>query len=145
MGPPKLATATHRVSVLSKAHTLREQFNPVRDVHVQELLRRIRRANAQRGELSTPKQALTKGPLEAMLATCTDGLIGLRDRALLLFAWASGGRRRSEVTRAVMEQLIVVDANTYLYRLVNSKTHQAGATIRSPFSLIGVRVCGRAY
>jgi hypothetical protein len=34
MGPSKLATVTHRVSVLSKAHTLREQFNPVRDVHV---------------------------------------------------------------------------------------------------------------
>jgi hypothetical protein len=33
-----------------------------------------------------------------MLATCTDGLIGIRDRALLTFAFSSGGRRRSEVT-----------------------------------------------
>jgi hypothetical protein len=32
-----------------------------------------------------------------MVATCTDGLLGLRDRALLLFAFSSGGRRRSEV------------------------------------------------
>src|SRR6266702_5772787 len=51
------------------------------------------------------KPALTKAPLEAMLATCTDGLIGLRDRALLLFAFASGGRRRSEVSAAVVEHL----------------------------------------
>ena len=41
-----------------------------------------------------------------MLATCTDGLIGVRDRALLLFAFASGGRRRSEVASAVMENLV---------------------------------------
>ncbi len=138
IGPPKLASVLHRLSVLSKAHTLREQLNPVRDVHVQELLRRVRRAHAQRGELSTPKQALTKDPFEALLATCTDGLIGLRDRALLLFAWASGGRRRSEVTRAVMEQLIVVDANTYLYRLVHSKTDQAGAANHVDKPIVGV-------
>jgi len=126
-GPPRLATVMHRLSVLSKAHTVREYLNPVRDAQVQELVRRVRRAHAQRGQLSQPKQALTKDPLEAMLATCTDGLIGNRDRALLLFAWASGGRRRSEVTRAVMEQLIAVDETTYLYRLLHTKTDQAGA------------------
>jgi integrase len=138
LGPPKLATVLHRLSVLSKAHTLREQFNPVRDIAVQELLRRVRRAHAQRGELSTPKLALTKDPFEALLATCTDGLIGLRDRALLLFAWASGGRRRSEVTRAVMEQLIAVDATTYLYRLVHSKTDQTGAATHVDKPIVGV-------
>jgi site-specific recombinase XerD len=62
-----------------------------------------------------------------MLATCTDGLIGLRDRALLLFAFSSGGRRRSEVTRAVMENLVQLDEQTYVYRLTHSKTDQAGA------------------
>jgi len=137
-GPPKLSTVTHRLSVLSKAHTLREAPNPIRDAAVQELLRRIRRAHAQRGELPKAKQALTKDPLEAMLVTCTDGLIGVRDRALLLFAWASGGRRRSEVTSARMEHLTAVDANTYLYRLTHSKTDQAGAGIGSEKPLVGV-------
>jgi hypothetical protein len=33
-----------------------------------------------------------------MLATCTDGLIGIRDRALLLFSFSSGGRRRRNGT-----------------------------------------------
>jgi hypothetical protein len=64
--PPKPATVLHRLSVLSKAHTLREALNPVRDVQVRELIRRVRRAHAQRGELSQPKQALTKDPLEAL-------------------------------------------------------------------------------
>jgi integrase len=138
LGAPKLATVVHRLSVLSKAHTLRESANPVRDIAVQELVRRVRRAHAQRGELSQPKRALTKDPLEAMLATCTDGLVGIRDRALLLFAWASGGRRRSEVTRAVMAQLIAVDATTYLYRLIHSKTDQAGAAHHVDKPIMGV-------
>jgi integrase len=61
-----------------------------------------------------------------MLATCTDDLTGVRDRALLLFAWASGGRRRSEVSAAVMENLVKVDDQTYVYRLARSKTDQTG-------------------
>ena len=43
-----------------------------------------------------------------------------------LFAFSSGGRRRSEVAAAVLENLVKVDANTYLYRLTHSKTDQAG-------------------
>jgi integrase len=65
-----------------------------------------------------------------MLATCTDGLIGIRDRALLLFAFASGARRRSEVAGAVMENLVKINAQTYLYRLTHSKTDQAGTANR---------------
>ena len=137
-GPPKLSTVTHRLSVLSKAHMLKSQPNPVRAPEVQELIRRVRRAHAQRGDLPRPKQALTKDPLEAMLATCTDGLLGLRDRALLLFAWASGGRRRSEVTAARVEQLVAVDATTYLYRLTHSKTDQTGAGNYIDKPLVGV-------
>lgn len=138
LGAPKLSTVTHRLAVLSKAHTLKSQPNPVRAPEVQELVRRIRRAHAQRGELPQPKEALTKDPFESLLATCTDGLIGLRDRALLLFAWASGGRRRSEVTGARFDQLIAVDADTYLYRLTHSKTDQSGAASHIEKPLVGV-------
>lgn len=126
VGAPALNTVMHRLSVLSKAHQLREVPNPTRDPAVQELVKRIRRAYAGRGVRPARKTALTKTPLEALLATCTDDLVGIRDRALLLFAWASGGRRRSEVAGAAMENLTRVDENTYLYRLTHSKTDQAG-------------------
>ncbi len=127
LGAPALNTVLHRLSVLSKAHEVRNQANPARHPSVQELVRRARRAYASRGVRPARKAALTKDPLEALLGTCTDGLIGIRDRALLLFAFASGGRRRSEVAHAVMENLIKVDASTYVYRLMHSKTDQAGA------------------
>ena len=126
-GALALNTVVHRLSVLSKAHGIKDLPNPARDAAVQELLRRVRRAYASRGVRATRKTALTKDPLAAMLATCTDGLIGVRDRALLLFCWASGGRRRSEVSTAVMENLVRVGERLYLYHLGHSKNDQLGA------------------
>lgn len=125
-GAPKLTTLQHRLSVLSKAHQLKETANPLRASEVQELLRRARRAYASRGERATPKPALVHGPLDALLATCTDGLIGTRDRALLLFGWGSGGRRRSEITNATVENLTKLDPETYVYQLHQTKTRQGG-------------------
>ncbi len=131
LGAPALSTVLHRLSVLSKAHQMREAPNPARDPAVQELVRRIRRGYAARGVRPASKTALTRDPLEALLATCTDGLMGVRDRALLLFAFATGGRRRSEVAAAVIENLVKVDEETYLYRLTHSKTDQAGTAQNS--------------
>ena len=121
-------TLVHRIAVLSKAHQMRELKNPCRDGQVRELLSRTRKAYAKRGVLPVKKEALTKAPLELMLATCDDSLRGRRDRALLLFAWSSGGRRRSEVASANMAFLKAVPEG-YVYTLHNSKTNQTGADL----------------
>ena len=122
LGAPKLATVMHRLSVLSKAHGLRELPNPTRDPSVQEFVRRIRRAYASCLRPDRSSSVIRS----KQCSNCTDRLIGIRDRALLLFAFASGGRRRSEVAAAVMENLVTLDDQTYLYRLSHSKTGQAG-------------------
>lgn len=124
-GPFKLATVRHRLAVLSEAHETQDLPNPCRSRAVQTLLARIRSAYAKRGERPARKDALTKEPLEQLLATCDDSLIGLRDRALLLFAWASGGRRRSEVVRASVENTRRVPEG-FLYTMGHSKTNQEG-------------------
>lgn len=126
LGPPSLNTLLQRLSVLSKAHELRGHPNPCRDARVRELLAKTRRAYARRGAAPAKKVALTREPLQALLATCDDSLRGVRDRALLLFAWASGGRRRSEVVRATVENTART-ADGFLYSLAHSKTNQAGA------------------
>jgi len=64
--------------------------------------------------------------LQLVLATCDETLRGKRDRALLLIAWATGGRRRSEVAGATLENLRRVDAKSYVYTLTHSKTNQSG-------------------
>ncbi|USJ28600.1 site-specific integrase [Ensifer adhaerens] len=51
-------------------------------------------------------KAITGDVLAKLLATCSgDSLPDLRDRAILMVAFASGGRRRSEVAGLRMEQL----------------------------------------
>ena len=127
LGAPALNTLVHRIAVLSKAHQLAKAPNPCADPLVRELLAQTRRAYAKRGARPRKQRALTKDPLQAVLATCDDTLRGKRDRALLLFAWATGGRRRSEVASATLENLQRVDASSYLYTLAHSKTNQAGA------------------
>ena len=126
LGPMKMNTVIHRIAVLSKLHQLRRMKNPCEDPEVRHLMSRARRASAKRGETITKKTAATREPLEAMLATCEDTLEGKRDRALLLFAWASGGRRRSEVASARVDQLKKVDDRGYLLRLGPTKTNQEG-------------------
>lgn len=66
-----------------------------------------------------------------MLATCGNDLEGLRDRALLLFGFASGGRRRSEIAGARAEQLQRLGPETWVFQLGRSKTEQAGPSAGS--------------
>ena len=50
---------------------------------------------------------MTRDVLDRLLATCAEGtLVDLRDAALLLVAFASGGRRRSEVAQLRVEDVI---------------------------------------
>ncbi|MGO4152504.1 site-specific integrase [Cupriavidus sp. YAF13] len=72
---------------------------------------------------------MTREPLSRLLETCDDSLIGLRDRALLLFAWSSGGRRRSEVAGATLANLRRLAPGEFVYQLSWSKTNQAGADL----------------
>lgn len=126
LGPMAHNTLVHRLAVLSKAHQMREVKNPCQDPKVRELLSRTRKAYAKRGELPKKKDALTKDPLQLVLATCDASLKGKRDRALLLFAWASGGRRRSEVAAADMKFLKRLAPGAFSFELAFSKTNQSG-------------------
>lgn len=128
-GPMALNTLAHRVAVLSKAHQLRSIANPCQEPAVRELLAMTRRAYAKRGERPRKKAALTRDPLQAVLATCDDTLRGKRDRALLLFAWSSGGRRRSEVAAADMRFLQIAGDGEFVYELAHSKTNQAAVDL----------------
>lgn len=114
------------MAVLSKAHQVHGLANPCQDGAVRELMSRTRKAYARRGEGPAKKDALTRDLLEQLLDTCDDSLRGRRDRALLLFAWSSGGRRRSEVAGADMRHLRAVGPQEFIYTLTHSKTNQSG-------------------
>ncbi|MBY3307507.1 site-specific integrase [Rhizobium laguerreae] len=66
----------------------------------------VRAVPRTRGRKSA--KAVTGEVLAKLLATCaTDSLRDLRDRAILMVAFASGGRRRSEIAGLRREQLTV--------------------------------------
>jgi integrase len=125
LGTHSLATVARRLAALSVAHTSQGFDNTVHMPQIRALLTAARRARARQGQGPKRKQAATLDVLEAMLATCQDDIRGVRDRALLLFAFASGGRRRSEVASAMVENLTVVPGG-FLYRIPWSKTDQEG-------------------
>ncbi|WP_084635918.1 site-specific integrase [Comamonas sp. B-9] len=137
------STLVHRIAVLSKAHSHQALPNPCHSAEVREALQHLRKAYARRGMLEQKKAALTRPLLEQLLATCDDSLRGRRDRALLLFAWASGGRRRSEVADARMEWLQAMGPGQYLYDLRLSKTNQSGSARPENFKPV-VGVAGAA-
>jgi len=125
LGAPSLNTLVHRVSVLSKLHKIESQPNPCEQPRVRELIAKARRGYAKRGALPNKKPALTREPLEALLATCDESLAGKRDCALLLFAFSSGGRRRSEVVSATMENTRRTSSG-FVFTLAHAKTNQGG-------------------
>ncbi len=65
----------------------------------------VRALNRPRSRKSA--NAITGDILGKLLATCSGGdLTALRDRAILMVAFASGGRRRSEIASLRIEQLV---------------------------------------
>ncbi len=135
VGPWSLSTVETRLAALSKAHEiyrmdhphlqLGPEANPMRDPTVRSLLSAARRAYARRGRSPSRPVAATRLVMESLLATCGADLQGVRDRALLLFGWASGGRRRSEITAATFEN-VRRDGEGFVYELQVSKTNQSG-------------------
>jgi integrase len=123
-----MATVQTRLAALSKAHDqyiaglahvhMGPEKNPLRDARVRQLISAARRAYARRGCEAVRPVAATRHVMEALLSTCGDDLIGKRDRALLLFGWASGGRRRSEIIAATFEN-VRRDGEGFVYDLLS--------------------------
>ncbi|MBA1204412.1 site-specific integrase [Pseudomonas capeferrum] len=131
-GPLAFSTVSHRLAVVTKWHRLQRWENPIEAPAVKTLLREARKAQARQGVTRRKKTAMVLEPLQAMLATCTDGVRGMRDRALLLLAWSGGGRRRSEVIGLQVEDLRRLDAETWLYALGATKTDTGGVRREKP-------------
>jgi integrase len=124
-GPMALNTLEHRLAALARLHRDRRLDSPTDHQDVRRLMRAARSAYAKRGQLPKKKDALELDHLERLLATCDASPQGVRDRALLLFAFDSGGRRRSEVAAADLA-LLKKDGLDFIYNLAFSKTNQQG-------------------
>jgi integrase len=132
LGPLAYNTVSHRLAVLCKWHRINNWESPTETSAVKTLMREAHKAQSRQGVTVRKKTALVLEPLQVLLATCTDGVRGVRDRALLLLAWSGGGRRRSEVVSLQIGDVRRLDADTWLYALGTTKTDTGGVRREKP-------------
>ena len=99
------ATVRRRLALWSSLHRWRGLEGPFSNPSIRNALRLAIRA-ADRPRARKSASAITRDILDRLLATCSRGrAVDLRDRALLLLAFGSGGRRRSEIARLKVDDL----------------------------------------
>src|SRR3546814_10077519 len=104
-------TVRRRLSSWATLHRIRGVDGPFGSASLREAVKRAAKAG-ERPRVRKSRRAITRTILEDLLDTCADGgPAALRDRALLLVAFGSGGRRRSELATLKAEQVEIGSAN----------------------------------
>jgi len=104
-GPHAPATVKRRLAHWATLHRWKGIDGPFAAPALRTAIRLAVRASA-RPRRRKSKRAVTRDILDRLLATCaSDRLSDARDLALLLVAFGSGGRRRSEIARLRVEQI----------------------------------------
>jgi integrase len=104
-GPHAPSTVKRRLASWGTLHRWKGIEGPFGSPALRSAVRLAVRASP-RPRRRKSKRAVTRDVLDRLVATCaTDRLADTRDLAVLLLAFASGGRRRSEVARLRVEQL----------------------------------------
>lgn len=104
-GPHAPNTVRRRLASWGTLHRWKGIDSPLSAPSLRSAVRLAVRASP-RPRRRKSKRSVTRDVLDKLAATCaTDRLADTRDLAILLLAFASGGRRRSEVARLRVEQL----------------------------------------
>lgn len=132
LAAPSAATMDRRVASWRAFHRMRNLTSPFEAPLIRQARGKARRAMAA---LPAPKSQnpITRDTLLRLAEAAGPGLRGLRDRAILLTGWASGGRRRSEIVALNREDVDLSEFDTrglVWLRLVETKTTLRGKTPR---------------
>lgn len=129
---PAPGTLDRRIASWRSFHRMRNLPSPFDAPLIRQTRGKARRA-AQRPRAAKSANPITRDILEEMCAATGPGLRGLRDRAILLLGWASGGRRRSEIAALRREDLDLAEFDTaglVWLHLGETKTTRQGQTPR---------------
>jgi len=132
--PPAPSTLDRRIASWQAFHRMRNLLSPFGAPLVQQARQKARRALARPRKPKSPRP-ITRDVLQRLLASCDDSLRGIRDRAMLTLAFASGGRRRSEVTGLNIEDIGLDDfaaRGLVWLRLLDTKTTRQDEAPRLP-------------
>ena len=129
---PAPATLDRRIASWRAFHRMQNLASPFET----PLLRQARaKGRVAAKTVPAPKSAnpITRDILLRLLAASGPGLRGVRDRAILLLGWASGGRRRAEIVSLDLADLDLSEFATkglVWLRLPGTKTTTAAKTQR---------------
>ena len=129
---PAPSTLDRRIASWRAFHRMRNLDSPFEAPLLRQARGKARRAAARPRAPKSPRP-ITRDVLEQLLAACGPGLRGVRDRAILMLGWASGGRRRSEIVALQRADLNLEDFDRdglVWLQMVDTKTTAAGATPR---------------
>jgi integrase len=108
-GPHAPKTVSRRLSNWSTLHQWKSVEPPFDHPGIRKALRLAMKASAREPQRKSRKP-VTRDVLERLLAACNGSkAIDLRDRAILLIAFAAGGRRRSEVATLRHSQITIAE------------------------------------
>lgn len=131
---PAPATLDRRIASWRAFHRMKNLPSPFDSPLIRQARAKARMA-ASRPPAPKSRRPITRDVLEQLLTSCDDSLRGLRDRAILMLGFASGGRRRSEITGLMRADIDLseYDARDLIWlRLLRSKTTAPGAAPRLP-------------
>ncbi len=101
---PAPSTNSRRIASWKVFHNARDLPNPFDAPLFKEAWKKSRRANARPRARHSPNP-ITADVFETIIAAMAEDPSGLRDRALFTFAWATGGRRISEIANLHVNEL----------------------------------------
>lgn len=116
-----VSTITRRLAAISQAHQLAKVASPTQNEQVRSTLKGIKRT---RGSAPVVKAPATIEILRALLEHVGNGILGTRDRALLLLGFAGAFRRAELVGLNVPDIQFVPSGMVVVLR--KSKTDQEG-------------------
>ncbi|MCP5085450.1 MAG: tyrosine-type recombinase/integrase [Rhodobacteraceae bacterium] len=129
---PAPSTLDRRIASWRAFHRMKNLASPFEAPLIRQARAKGRRA-AARPRRPKSEHPITRDVLEAMLMTCEHSLRDLRDKAVLMLGWASGGRRRSEITglrRSDVSLKEFEDTGIIWIEMLESKTTAKGETPR---------------
>jgi integrase len=121
---PAPSTLDRRIASWRAFHRMKNLASPFEAPLLKQARAKGRRA-AARPRMPKSPRPVTRDVLEQLLASCDGTLRGLRDRAILMLGFGTGGRRRSEITSLYREDIDLQDyaAKGLIWvRLLETKT-----------------------
>lgn len=130
---PAPATLDRRIASWQAFHRMRNLISPFSAPLVSQARQKARRANAKPRQPKSPKP-VTRAILETLLATCDNSHRGIRDRAMLMLAFASGA-----ASLALPATGPLADLARLVAMLAGSGDASPAALIALGLGLIGLR------